>query len=113
MEIRNGPGLDAETHGNSFSSKAFLNLNLKRNSKEERVIKRAKKQYKRNRVLVGRQTAHNTTQPSCLQLLDPKGQIPMHNLPAIHTFEGCVLLGLGMGGMTTMLHHATSNCISR
>ncbi len=43
MEIRNGPGLDAETHGNSFSSKAFLNLNLKRNSNEERVIKRAKK----------------------------------------------------------------------
>ncbi len=100
MEIRNRPGLDAETHGNSFSSKAFLNLNLKRNSNEERVIKRAKKnQHKRNRELVGRRTAHNTTQPSCLQLLDPKGQIPMHSVPAVHTFsqthEACVSLGLG------------------
>lgn len=97
MEIRNRPGLDAETHGNSFSSKAFLNLNLKRNSKEERVIKRAKQTV--HRELVGRRTAHNTTQPSCLQLLDPKGQNPMHNLPAVHTFsqthEACVTLGLG------------------
>lgn len=63
---RTGLGLNAETHGNSSYTKSFLNLNLKRNGKEDSISKRAKKKNmtkETGRLWEGQQLITHTTQP--------------------------------------------------